>query len=108
MATTWMIAAAVVLVAVYAIVVFNRLIRQRNVVREGRVAAMYARSRSLKASSLAGAGARNPAATSADRSDSDRIASSAGRAGKMPSLNANSHACLISGCRLRSIELTST
>jgi LemA protein len=35
MATNWMIAAAVVLVVVYAIVVFNRLIRQRNVVREG-------------------------------------------------------------------------
>jgi LemA protein len=35
MATNWMIAAAVVMVVVYAIVVFNRLIRQRNVVREG-------------------------------------------------------------------------
>ena len=35
MATNWMIAAVVVMVVVYAIVVFNRLIRQRNVVREG-------------------------------------------------------------------------
>jgi LemA protein len=35
MATNWMIAAALVVVVLYAIVVFNRLIRQRNVVREG-------------------------------------------------------------------------
>jgi len=35
MATNWMIAAAVVVAVLYAIVVFNRLIRQRNVVREG-------------------------------------------------------------------------
>ena len=35
MATNWMIAAVVVMVVIYAIVVFNRFIRQRNVVREG-------------------------------------------------------------------------
>jgi len=35
MATQWILGAFVVLVVVYAVVVFNRLIRQRNVVREG-------------------------------------------------------------------------
>src|SRR5262245_10797673 len=35
MSTQWIIGAVVVLVVIYAIVVFNRLIRQRNVVREG-------------------------------------------------------------------------
>jgi LemA protein len=35
MATKWMIAAVVAAAVLYAVVVFNRLIRQRNVVREG-------------------------------------------------------------------------
>ncbi|HKA78390.1 MAG TPA: LemA family protein [Xanthobacteraceae bacterium] len=35
MATNWMIAAVAVLVVLYAVVVFNRLVRQRNIVREG-------------------------------------------------------------------------
>jgi LemA protein len=35
MGTQWIIGAAVALVLIYAVVVFNRLIRQRNVVREG-------------------------------------------------------------------------
>jgi hypothetical protein len=33
--TTWMIAAVAVVAVLYAVVVFNRLIRQRNIVREG-------------------------------------------------------------------------
>jgi LemA protein len=35
MSTGWIVAAAVAVIAVYVVVVFNRLIRQRNVVREG-------------------------------------------------------------------------